>query len=144
MIYLLLALLVLIPVLNYYWVYIRAGILGSYVYYRKQFHSYLREQFKEDSFTIERKDNYCILKYLEDGETKELYIPLDISQNMAASQSIIEVIVDKDHKYEICQDPEMPILVTANDLGANSIVVTNNFTGEVHAFHDNDKVHFYL
>lgn len=95
------------------------------------------------STSIKRSSKYLEIAYTENGKPKTLLIPTNLSQAFAASQC--EVVIHYDHgsSKDLIQDCDIPILVTANDLGARSITVYNTATGEERMYTGNNPVLYF-
>lgn len=101
---------------------------------------------------VEKFDNYMTITYYDqdDDKMRKVFLPLRMDNVLAVNECKVEAFIcnrsdngsnSSDHKVvTIVQDPEIPILVTASNLGAEYILVHNNFNGEEKHFKGEEPV----
>jgi hypothetical protein len=124
-------------------------ILLLFEYYLKNIKSlpvYQNMISKFYGLSIAKKINHSLhLKYLYDGKVYEIYLPIE---NRLRSRMINEVIeLEKEgenglEKIKLNQQPGIPFLVNAKQIGVNKIIISNYSEGEEKVYQGNDKVSF--
>jgi len=87
-----------------------------------------------ETFKMMDSDICAKITYERTGQKCNLYIPVNLCFTVAMSQLRVEVIDHHGGHFDITQQPGLPYIVTAHDLGAEKIRVTNEETGDVHTY----------
>jgi len=98
--------------------------------------------------TITKFDNYMIVEYFDSDDNgddngngkRKVYLPLRADGVLAINECTIRAFYRDHGSLIIKQDPELPIFITASDIGAVYIIVRNNFNGEERKFVGEEKV----
>lgn len=130
--------------MNYkYYYYISLGIHAFFNRIKVRTIKYIADNYLEAPFEIRRHQKYIEFIYVEDGVKKELYFPVNEVQSYLASQCTVTIIYDEKCGKNFHQDADIPVLVTANDLGAKHVQVLNNLTCEERIYEGNDKIEYF-
>jgi hypothetical protein len=100
------------------------------------------EEGEEKRFFIRKHNNYISFSYLDpdDNKRRKLFIPLEVSNTLEMNECEVYIFYKDGETEKLKQDPEIPILVTADDIDADYIEVKNKFNGETRKYRGNDKV----
>lgn len=84
--------------------------------------------------------NHAVLCYTRLNKEYKLYVPYNRMKSL--SSDITALLVKNGKEINITQQPGIPYLVSANDLGGEKIILTNNITGSSFDYFD-DKIPMY-
>jgi hypothetical protein len=130
-------------------------LIYKYVTFRlKEFVSKdLHKNIRTYENVVEKFDNYMTISYFDsdDNKMRKVYLPLQMDNVLAMNECKIEAFYSDDNEeinqkrggekiITIKQDPEIPVMVTAGNMGANYILVHNLFNGEEKIFRGDQKV----
>ena len=95
--------------------------------------------------TLYRHHNHIRVVYTDNyGEKRYIFVPLDLTMELEASQCEVIAHIDKTGAIPLKQEDDIPILVTANHLNAKYISVRNTHTQEEKLFKGNEKVEYFI
>lgn len=123
-------------------------IITSYKAFRSwafnKIKSFIREQYKDEFCIIERHAGYLYIEYTEDHRKKSVYIPLRAEQSFMSMQCEVTAIYDNSIGKTIKQDTDIPLMVTAQDLGAKKVQILNVFNGTERIYKGNQKLEYFI
>ena len=92
--------------------------------------------------TLTRHPNYLELSYNENGEDKQILIPLRKEQIYTAMQCEVDIVYRDDRTIRLKQDTAIPIMITAYDIGAKCIKIFNKFNYQYREFFANQPIEY--
>jgi len=92
---------------------------------------------KPSSFCINPFDTSATIFYQRLGSQYKLLIPYNMSYISYMSQFKVELLLSNSDPQNITQQPGIPYLICAKDLGGSFIRITNEDTGLFHDYPDN-------
>lgn len=94
---------------------------------------------KIDSFIIADNDKSAIINYKYYGQQYKILIPYNRSKIALMTQLKVELINENNISTDIMQQPGIPYLFTAKDLGGINIKITNSETGKSYTYDENKQ-----
>lgn len=85
-------------------------------------------------FTVNNTDESASVVYERLGKQYILLVPYNRSRVVSMSQFKVELIRDGKQAVDITQQPGIPYMVSAKELGGNKIVITNEETRIKHEY----------
>ena len=102
------------------------------------------EKFEEKyPVILERKDGHIQITYTAGG-IKHILVPLSYDMSLEASQCLVESHFEDGTVKELFHEHDVPILITANNIGAKHIIVRNVYTEEERTFTGDEVIEFFM
>jgi hypothetical protein len=125
--------------LSYYSYHKREGLLEVYRRLRLflSFIPYSHMLFMDDKSTFKTRSNRksALITYERNGICSKVHVPLQRDPRLIGHRAYL---VSADHQLEITQQPDVPYLVTAEQLGGDQIQI--HLTDQVLTFHGSQPV----
>ncbi len=125
----------------YYWFHALASAMNTRI--QNKIIDYICNNWVKDIAKVIRHPGYLDISYVEEGQTKRVFVPLKPEQCFPAMQCEVNIIYDEAHGQQLKQDNDIPIMITAKDLNAKHIQVSNNFNQEERIYKGEEKVEYF-
>lgn len=132
--------MMLYPIFLYRYV-LYYSLKGLYIYLRSNIRKKINSQ---KPITMNRHQGYLQITYKDHNDTKSIYVPVRHDIALESSQCEVIAHISKDLAIPLVQENDVPIFVTAEDLGAKYISVRNIYTQEERLFKGNENVEFFM
>lgn len=108
------------------------------------FSGLLLEKLEEKApIILERKDGHIQITYTAGG-IKHIFVPISYDMSLEASQCAVISHFEDGTTKELFHEHDVPILITANNIGAKYIIVKNNYTDEERTFTGDQPIEFFM
>ena len=139
--------------MNYYFITGIAGIICVYGYYygKRKLYDHIIEKVNEkldndinneNMFKPLHKNSSAVIEVKHNGKTHSVYIPYDRRKSVSMLRKRVFLLKD-DQKEDMTQKPGVPYLVSAKDLGGDSIIV-EDLSGEFLKSYTEDEIPGFL